>query len=139
MLRTISFITSNNNSADIRTIARRCSITSADLVLWYKGPVPARSGGKFRNRWFGPYVVSRVMPNNVVALETLDGEPLGKPVNVNRVKPYKSPDLPDVLSHHIPAVTRIWRQARPYRLHQPIDGSVSPGSKKPVTPNALTR
>ncbi|KAL2613819.1 hypothetical protein R1flu_025511 [Riccia fluitans] len=29
MLRTISFITSNNNSARIRTIVRRCSITSA--------------------------------------------------------------------------------------------------------------
>ncbi|KAL2628582.1 hypothetical protein R1flu_013268 [Riccia fluitans] len=67
-----------------------------DLVLWYKGPVPTRSDGKFWNQWFGPYVVSRVTPNNVVALETLDGEPLGKLVNVNRVKPYKSPDLPGV-------------------------------------------
>ncbi|KAL2645519.1 hypothetical protein R1flu_013106 [Riccia fluitans] len=67
-----------------------------DLVLWYKSPVSAHSGGKFRNRWFGPYVLSRVTPNNVVALETVDGEPLGKPVNVNRVKPYKSPDLPGV-------------------------------------------
>ncbi|KAL2607830.1 hypothetical protein R1flu_026403 [Riccia fluitans] len=39
-----------------------------DLVLWYKGPVPARSGGKFRNRWFSPYVVTRVTPNNVAPL-----------------------------------------------------------------------
>ncbi|KAL2628573.1 hypothetical protein R1flu_013259 [Riccia fluitans] len=67
-----------------------------DLVLWYKGPVPARSGGKFRNRWFGPYMVSRVTPNNVVALETLDSEPLRQPINVNRLKPYKSADLPGV-------------------------------------------
>ncbi|KAL2644660.1 hypothetical protein R1flu_012247 [Riccia fluitans] len=64
-----------------------------DLVLWYKGPVPARSGGKFRNRWFGPYVVTRVTPNNVVALEDPDGEPVGKHVNVNRLKPYKAPEL----------------------------------------------
>ncbi|KAL2634646.1 hypothetical protein R1flu_006125 [Riccia fluitans] len=68
-----------------------------DLVLWYKGPVPARSGEKFRNRWFGPHVVTRMMPNNVIALETPDGEPLGKPINVNRLKPYRSPDLPGVL------------------------------------------
>ncbi|KAL2623020.1 hypothetical protein R1flu_003225 [Riccia fluitans] len=47
-----------------------------DLVLWYKGPILAHSGGKFQNRWFGPYVVTRVTPNNVVALQTLDGEPL---------------------------------------------------------------
>ncbi|KAL2644441.1 hypothetical protein R1flu_012028 [Riccia fluitans] len=61
----------------------------------------ARSGGKFRNRWFGPYVVFRVMPNNVVALETLDGEPLGQPVNVNRLKPYKSADLPGVVKREL--------------------------------------
>ncbi|KAL2635622.1 hypothetical protein R1flu_007101 [Riccia fluitans] len=67
-----------------------------DLVLWYKGPVPARSAGEFQNRWFGPYVVTQVTPNNVVALETLDGEPLGKPININRLKPYKSSDLPGV-------------------------------------------
>ncbi|KAL2654126.1 hypothetical protein R1flu_022254 [Riccia fluitans] len=67
-----------------------------DLVLWYKGPVSTRSGGKFRNRWFGPYVVTRMTPNNVVALETRDRKPFGKPVNVNQLKPYRSPYLPGV-------------------------------------------
>ncbi|KAL2652943.1 hypothetical protein R1flu_021071 [Riccia fluitans] len=107
-----------------------------DLVLWYKGPVPARSGGKFRNRWFGPYVVSRVTPNNVMALKTLDGEPPGKPVNVNRVKPYKSPDLPGVPLSPSSGRDQDPETSRPYRLHRPIDGSVSPGSKEP---SRLTR
>ncbi|KAL2631943.1 hypothetical protein R1flu_016629 [Riccia fluitans] len=67
-----------------------------DLVLWYKGPVPARSGGKFWNQWFGPLSIARVAPNNVVYLEHPDGELVGKPINVNRLKPYWSPDLPTV-------------------------------------------
>ncbi|KAL2607424.1 hypothetical protein R1flu_025997 [Riccia fluitans] len=67
-----------------------------DLVLWYKGPVPAWSGWEISEPVLGPYMVSRATPNNVVALETLDGEPLEQPVNVNRLKPYKSADLPGV-------------------------------------------
>ncbi|KAL2652107.1 hypothetical protein R1flu_020235 [Riccia fluitans] len=67
-----------------------------DLVLWHKGPVLARSGRKFRNRWFGPYVVIRALPNNVVELESTNGEPIGKPINVNRLKPYRSPDFSGV-------------------------------------------
>ncbi|KAL2649574.1 hypothetical protein R1flu_017702 [Riccia fluitans] len=99
-----------------------------DLVLWYKGPVPARSGGKFQNRWFGPYVVSRVTPNNVVALETLDGEPLGQPVNDNQLKPYKSIDLPGVLSRHPPAATRIRE-----RLNRLIPGALrQPAPTAPI-------
>ncbi|KAL2630599.1 hypothetical protein R1flu_015285 [Riccia fluitans] len=67
-----------------------------NLVLSYKGPVPAHSRGTFWTRWFGPYVISWVTQNNVVALENPDGEPVEKPVNVNQLKYYQSLDLPDV-------------------------------------------
>ncbi|KAL2653833.1 hypothetical protein R1flu_021961 [Riccia fluitans] len=62
------------------------------------GPVPARSGDKFQTLWFGPYVITRVTPNNVIVLENPDGELVGKPVNVNWLKPYQSLDLRDVLT-----------------------------------------
>ncbi|KAL2609075.1 hypothetical protein R1flu_027648 [Riccia fluitans] len=65
-------------------------------VLWYKGPVLARSEAKFQDRWFHPYIVTRMTQNNVIALDHTDGEPVGKLVNVNWLKPYRSPDLPGV-------------------------------------------
>ncbi|KAL2634567.1 hypothetical protein R1flu_006046 [Riccia fluitans] len=58
--------------------------------------MPIWSGGKFRKTWFGPYVIIRAMKDNVIELENPDGEPIGKLVNVNRLKPYRSLDLPDV-------------------------------------------
>ncbi|KAL2624023.1 hypothetical protein R1flu_008268 [Riccia fluitans] len=67
-----------------------------DLVLWYKRLIPAYSGGKFQTRWFGPYVITRIMQNNVIVLENPNGEPVGKPININRLKLYRSPDLPNV-------------------------------------------
>ncbi|KAL2635044.1 hypothetical protein R1flu_006523 [Riccia fluitans] len=69
-----------------------------DLVLWYKGPMLAQSSGKFRSRWFGPYIIFQATQNNVIELETPDDEPVGKLVNVNQLKFYRSPDTPKVLA-----------------------------------------
>ena len=60
-----------------------------DHVLWYpKGAnVPA---GKLCNKWFGPYRVQYLLPNNTVLLITVDKfDPDPVIVNINKMKTYR--------------------------------------------------
>jgi hypothetical protein len=46
--------------------------------------------GKFIRKWFGPYKVQYVLPNNIVLLVTIEKfETNHVLVNVNKLKPYK--------------------------------------------------
>jgi hypothetical protein len=46
--------------------------------------------GKFTRKWFGPYKVQYVLPNNIVLLVTIQKFETNRVlVNVNKFKPYK--------------------------------------------------
>jgi hypothetical protein len=46
--------------------------------------------GKFISKWFGPYIIQYVLPNNIVLLVTIEKfETNPVLVNVNKLKPYK--------------------------------------------------
>jgi hypothetical protein len=46
--------------------------------------------GKFIRKWFGPYRLQYVLPNNIVLLVTIDKLKVNLMlVNVNKLKPYK--------------------------------------------------
>ncbi len=59
-----------------------------DYVLWF--PKGNQSHlGKFTRKWFGPYIVQYVLPNNIVFLATIEKfENNHLLVNVNKFKPY---------------------------------------------------
>ncbi len=60
-----------------------------DYVLWF--PKCNKSQiGKFTWKWFGPYIVQYVLPNNTILLVTfMKFETNLMLVNVNKLKPYK--------------------------------------------------
>ncbi len=64
-----------------------------DYVLWF--PKGDKSHlGKFTKKWFGPYKVQYVLPNNIVLLVTIEKfETNLVLVNVNKLKPYKYMEL----------------------------------------------
>jgi hypothetical protein len=60
-----------------------------DYVPWF--PKGKKSHlGKFTKKWFGPYKIQYVLPNNIVLLVTIEKfETNSVIVNVNKLKPYK--------------------------------------------------
>jgi hypothetical protein len=64
-------------------------LSFGDYVMWF--PKGNKSHlGKFTRKWFGPYKIQYVLPNNIVLLVTIekfDANPVL--VNVNKLKPYK--------------------------------------------------
>jgi hypothetical protein len=64
-----------------------------DYVLWF--PKGNKSHlGKFTNKWFRPYIVQYVLPNNIMLLVTIEKfETNLALVNVNKFKPYKYMDF----------------------------------------------
>ena len=69
-----------------------------DYVLWYPKGANVHAG-KLRNKWFGPYRVQHLLPNNTVFLVTVDKFDLDSViVNINKLKTYRCPEegLPDL-------------------------------------------
>jgi hypothetical protein len=64
-----------------------------DYVLWF--PKGNKSYlRKFTNKWFRPYIVQYVLPNNIMLLVTIEKfETNLALVNVNKFKPYKYMDF----------------------------------------------
>jgi hypothetical protein len=60
-----------------------------DYVLWF--PKGNKSHlGKFTKKWFGPYIIQYVLPNNIMLLVTIEKfETNHVLVNVNKLKPCK--------------------------------------------------
>ncbi len=60
-----------------------------DYVLWF--PKGNKSHlGKFIKKWFGPYKIQYVLPNNTMLLVTIKKfETNPMLINVNKLKPYK--------------------------------------------------
>ena len=67
-------------------------------MLWYPKGANIHAG-KLQNKWFGPYRVQYLLPNNTVLLGTVDkfGSDLVI-VNINKLKTYRCPEegLPDL-------------------------------------------
>jgi hypothetical protein len=64
-------------------------LSFGDYVLWF--PKGNKSHlGKFIRKWFGPYIIQYVLPNNIMLLVTIKRfETNPVLVNVNKLKPYK--------------------------------------------------
>ena len=68
--------------------------------MWYPKGANIHAG-KLRNKWFGPYRVQYLLPNNTVLLVTVDKfDPDPVIVNINKLKTYQCPEegLPDLSS-----------------------------------------
>ena len=63
-----------------------------DYVLWYSKGANVHAG-KLRSKWFGPYRVQYLLPNNTVFLVTVDKfDPDPVIVNINKLKTYRCPE-----------------------------------------------
>jgi len=64
--------------------------TSQAIALVVSPRLGLRHLGKFSKKWFGPYKIQYVLPNNIMLLVTIEKfETNHVLVNVNKFKPYK--------------------------------------------------
>ena len=62
-----------------------------DMVLrWDARKDNKGKHGKFDNLWFGPFIVSKILENNTLVLQTLEGEELSNPLNGRFLKYFYS-------------------------------------------------
>ena len=90
-----------NRAQWVQTQGPKLQFNVGDHVLWHPKSANLHAG-KLRGKWFGPYRVQYVLPNNTVLLVSIqhfDPDPVI--VNVGKLKPYhvaedlKSTDLPE--------------------------------------------
>ena len=84
-----------------------------DYVLWYLKGANVHTG-KLRNKWFGPYRVQYLLPNNTVLLVTVDkfdSDPVI--VNINKLKTYRCPEegLPNLSSSNHQTKTQLMEES----------------------------
>ena len=84
-----------------------------DYVLWFPKGANVHAG-KLRNKWFGPYRVQYLLPNNTVLLVTVDKFDLDLViVNINKLKTYRCPEegLPDLSSSDYQTKTQLMEES----------------------------
>ena len=84
-----------------------------DYVLWFPKGANVHAG-KLRNKWFGPYRVQYLLPNNIVLLVTVDKfDPDPVIVNINKLKTYRCPEegLPDLSSSDYQTKTQLMEES----------------------------
>ncbi len=64
---------------------KTCSFTKGQYVTWYPKEIKIRSS-KFKLLWMGPYIVLRVLGNNMVLLRSMDEEEFLL-INAHKLKP----------------------------------------------------
>ena len=81
-----------NRAKWVQTQSKPHQFRMGDYVLWYpKGANVHR--GKLQNKWFGPYRVQYLLPNNIVLLVTVEKfDPNLVIVNINKLKTYRCPE-----------------------------------------------
>ena len=98
-----------NRAQWVQTQGKPHQFRMGDYVLWY--PKGANIyAGKLRNKWFGPYQVQYLLPNNTVLLVTVDKfDPDPVIVNINKLKTYRCPEegLPDLSSSNQQTKTQL--------------------------------
>ncbi|KAL3696508.1 hypothetical protein R1sor_010584 [Riccia sorocarpa] len=87
----------NKDTFDKKHRLRPRAIEEGDWVLVYDNSLDNQHSAlrKFSRRWFGPYVVVRVLDNATYLLRELDGTPLRVPIAGKRVKIFKRRDDDD--------------------------------------------
>ena len=89
-----------NRTQWVQTQGKPHQFRMGDYVLWYPKGANVHAG-KLRNKWFGPYRVQYLSPNNTVLFVTVDKfDPDPVIVNINKLKTYQCPEegLPDLSS-----------------------------------------
>ena len=82
-------------------------------MLWYPKGANVYAG-KLRNKWFGPYRVQYLLPNNTVFLVTMDKfDPDPVIVNINKLKTYQCREegLPDLSSSDHQTKTQLMEES----------------------------
>ena len=81
--------------------------------------------GKLAFRWTGPYIIDKVIGDGTFLLRQYDGDPLGKPVNGFRLRPYHRKEDPALESgsavaicHIEPLITRACLHGAPFEANQ---------------------
>ena len=81
-----------NRAQWIQTQGKPHQFRMGDYVLWYPKGANVHVG-KLQNKWFGPYRVQYLLPNNTVLLVTVekfDSDPVI--VNIKKLKTYRCPE-----------------------------------------------
>ena len=73
--------------------------------------------GKLAFRWTGPYLIDKVFGDGTFLLRQFDGDPLGKPVNGFRLRPYHRRVDPANESADAVAICHIEPLIEGHRLH----------------------
>ena len=84
-----------------------------DYVLWFPKGANVHTG-KLRNKWFGPYRVQYLLPNNTVLLVTVDNfDPDPVIVNINKLKTYRCAEegLPNMSSSDHQTKTQLMKES----------------------------
>ena len=84
-----------------------------DYVLWFPKGANVHAG-KLRNKWFGPYLVQYLLPNNIVLLVTVDKfDPDPVIVNINKLKTYQCAEegLPNMSSSDHRTKTQLMEES----------------------------
>ena len=78
-----------NRAQWVQTQGKPHQFRMGDYVLWFPKGANVHAG-KLRNKWFGPYRVQYLLPNNTVLLVTVDKfDPDPVIVNINKLKTYR--------------------------------------------------
>ena len=78
-----------NRAQWVQTQGKPHQFRMGDYVLWFPKGANVHVG-KLRNKWFGPYRVQYLLPNNTVLLVTVDKfDPDPVIVNINKLKTYR--------------------------------------------------
>ena len=89
-----------NRAQWVQTQGKPHQFQMGDYALWYPKGTNVHAG-KLHNKWFGPYRVQYLLPNNTVFLVTVDKfDPDPVIVNINKLKTYRCPEegLPNLSS-----------------------------------------
>ena len=81
-----------NRAQWVQTQGKPHQFRMGDYVLWFPKGANVYAW-KLRNKWFGPYRVQYLLPNNKVLLVTVDKfDPDPVIVNINKLKTYRCPE-----------------------------------------------
>ena len=102
-----------NRAQWVQTQGKPHQFRMGDYVLWYSKGANVRAW-KLRNKWFGPYWVQYLLPNNTILLVTVDKFDVDPViVNINKLKTYQCREdgLPDLSSSDHRTKTQLMEES----------------------------
>ena len=101
-----------NQAQWVQTQGKPHQFRMGDYVLWFPKGANVHTG-RLQNKWFGPYQVQYLLPNNTVLLVTMEKfDPDPVIVNINKLKTYRCPEegLPDLSSSDYRTKTQLMEE-----------------------------